>query len=128
MRKRSGGTCTEIPGEVKIGEDEYEEVFFEVEGDVTPPTPGCRRGHPDNWTPDEPGEIDITGAWKLDGSGGKRVAEVELNDLFEACGGEDRVEEALIEAFNGDWEAAKYDAAEARYEARCDRELFGDDY
>jgi len=47
------------------GEDE-EGVFeddvpalVEVEWEGEPDVPGCRSGHPDNWTPDEPGYTEI---------------------------------------------------------------------
>jgi hypothetical protein len=48
---------------VERGDDELE---LEVTGDITPLVYGSRRGHPDNWCPDEGGECEIT-AIKLAG-------------------------------------------------------------
>jgi hypothetical protein len=43
--------------EIEMPDGEIQEV--EVAICTTPCVKGCRSGHPDNWTPDEPGEIDI---------------------------------------------------------------------
>jgi hypothetical protein len=42
------------------GEEDEVEAQVEIEWDGEPDTPGCRSGHPDNWTPDEAGYTDIT--------------------------------------------------------------------
>ena len=35
-------------------------IVLEVSGKYTPPAAESKSGHPDNWEPEDPGELDIT--------------------------------------------------------------------
>lgn len=87
-------------------ERDGEQIDLDIEGNVEPSTAASFRGNPDNWTPPEGGDTEVTSiacdgvAW----DGKLTVSE------------EDDVHEALREQARSDWESAAEDAAVDRAE------------
>jgi hypothetical protein len=89
---------------------ERNDVEFDVTvtGDVTFSRKGSRRGWPENWTPDEPGEVDITSVKNAAGE------DIELTDKEEGTLKE-RLTDAACEEAEEDCDddpANDYDRAE----------------
>ena len=107
-------------------EREEDECELTITGDVEGYIPGNRRGHPDNWTPDEGRNSSIINI-ELDGKDwdGKltakeaRQAEQELYKQFE-----NNCKEAAIDAAGQDYEARIADM-EADYEYDIANDPYG---
>ena len=87
-------------------EDEEGEYEDEVEGRVRvewegePDRPGCRSGHPDNWTPDEPGYTDII---KMVLEEDVPEANLKVGDVIEVdqvSESEEDIESMVVEAYD----------------------------
>jgi len=107
MKRRNYTTYTETTIDLEREDGTFVEAT--VIGEVEPFIAGSRRGHPDNWEPDEGGSVSVTGA-TVDGEAIKLSANEEAE-----C------ERALEDAGKQDAEDRAEDAAIARAEARWDR-------
>lgn len=94
-------------------ERDGEDIELHIFGEAEPDVPGCRRGHPDNWTPDDPGYSGLTDiAMDEDGN---EPWDGELTDEEKR-----EAESALMDALKEDIRHAREDAAIERAEAAAD--------
>lgn len=115
--------CDDAPYQ---GDDLVDDVPVEVEHNPGWYQPGCRSGHPDNWTPDEGEDPEILSVTLDDPDWTPQEGE-SLDIDFDAF--PQRVFDALLQAAHADDEEsarqAEEDRAERIYEARRDAGWYG---
>ena len=98
-------------------ERDDEEIELHIFGDAEPYVPGCRRGHPDNWTPDEGGHASIIDIALDEDCNKLWDGELTKNEKQEA-------ESLLLSALEEEISIAKEDAAVDRAESMRDDEAY----
>ena len=100
-----------------------EDLELYIFGDAEGFTPGNRRGHPDNWTPDEGGGSCVEGIFLDEDANKPWDGTLTKEETQEA-------EEALMGQLEEDYRDAEEAAAEAKAEARAEAEMdrYDDDY